>query len=137
MSARPKLRLVHTGTWCATSQKYLQWRDGTGSWRFRRVVPKKLREVIGKTEWTETLKARNENEAIWLMQPHIAETDRIVALAETGNFPDIGQGHPALKARFSVAQASRRGDLGHSIVRNLPSRPTLFGSGRTFVEALR
>jgi hypothetical protein len=88
MSTRPKLRLVPTGTWRATSQKYLQRLD-TGAWRFRRIVPKKLREVIGKTEWTETLKARNENEAIRLLQPHIAETDRIIALAEAGNWPPI------------------------------------------------
>src|SRR5437763_6843026 len=89
MSARPKLRLVHTGTWRATAQRYLQWLDTTGSWRFRRVVPKKLREIIGKTEWTETLKARTENEAIRLMQPHIVETDRIIALAEAGDWPPI------------------------------------------------
>ena len=48
-----------------------------------------LREIIGKTEWTETLKARMENEAIRLMQPHIAETDRVIALAEAGNWPPI------------------------------------------------
>src|SRR5579863_1968898 len=89
MSARPRLRLVHTGKWRATSQKYLQWLETTGSWRFRRVVPKKLREIIGKTEWTETLKARTENEAIRLMQPHIAETDRTIALADAGNWPPI------------------------------------------------
>lgn len=89
MSARPKLRLVHTGNWHATSQKYLQWLDITGSWRFRRAVPKQLRTTVGKTEWTETLKARTENEAIRLMQPYIAETDRIIALAEDGNWPPI------------------------------------------------
>jgi hypothetical protein len=89
MSAHPKLRLVQSGTWRATSQKYLQWLLTTGSWRFRRVVPKHLRATIGKTEWTETLKARTENEAIRLMQPHIAETDRIIALAEGGNWPPI------------------------------------------------
>jgi integrase len=89
MSARPKLRLVPTGKWVATNQKYLQWLDTFGSWRFRRVVPKNLRESIGKTEWTETLKARTENEAIRLLQPHIRETDRIIALAEQGNWPPI------------------------------------------------
>src|ERR1700750_2530255 len=89
MSAPQNVRVVHTGAWRATSQKYLQWLEGTGSWRFRRVVPKHLREVIGKTEWTETLKARTENEAIRLIQPHIAETDRIIALAEAGNWPPI------------------------------------------------
>jgi hypothetical protein len=89
MSARPKLRRVQKGAWCGTSQKYLQWLDKSGSWRFRRVVPKDLRDTIGKTEWTETLKARNENEAIRLMQPHIAETDRIIALAGAGNWPPI------------------------------------------------
>src|SRR5215467_1332042 len=89
MSARPKLRLVPTGKWCATGQRYLQWLDTTRSWRFRRVVPKDLRERIGLGEWTETLKARTENEAIRLLQPHIARTDRIVALAEAGNWPPI------------------------------------------------
>lgn len=53
------------------------------------MVPKNLRESIGKTEWTETLKARSENEAIRLMQPHIQETDQIIALAEQGNWPPI------------------------------------------------
>lgn len=89
MSARPKLRLVPTGKWVATNQKYLQWLDTERAWRFRRVVPKNLRERIGKTEWTERLKARDENEAIRLMQPNIAETDRIIALAEQGNWPPI------------------------------------------------
>ena len=81
--------MLQSGTWRATSQKYLQWLETSGSWRFRRVVPKHLRETIGKTEWTETLKARTENEAIRLVQPHIAETDRIIALAEAGNWPPI------------------------------------------------
>jgi len=89
MSARPKLRLVPTGKWVATNQTYLQWLDTYGSWRFRRTVPKNLRERIGQTEWTETLKARTENEAIRAMQPHIRETDRIIALAEAGNWPPI------------------------------------------------
>jgi hypothetical protein len=89
MSARPKLRLVPTGKWVATNQKYLQWLDTQGCWRFRRVVPLNLRETIGKTEWTERLKARSENEAIRLMLPHIQETDRIIALAEAGNWPPV------------------------------------------------
>lgn len=89
MSARPKLRLVPTGKWVATNQKYLQWLETEGCWRFRRVVPLNLRETIGKTEWTERLKARTENEAIRLMLPHIAETDRIIALAEAGNWPPV------------------------------------------------
>jgi hypothetical protein len=89
MSARPKLRLVHSGKWRTTNQKYLQWLETNGSWRFRRAVPKNLRSVIGKTEWTETLKARTEYEAIRLMQPHIAETDRTIALAEAGNWPPV------------------------------------------------
>lgn len=55
MSSRPKLCLVQSGTWRATSQKYLRWLDTTRSWRFRSVVSRKLREVIGKTESTETL----------------------------------------------------------------------------------
>jgi integrase len=89
MSAHPALRLVSTRKWRATGQRYLQWLATTGSWRFRRVVPKHLRKIVGQTEWTETLKARTENEAIRLMQPHIAETDRIIALAEAGNWPPI------------------------------------------------
>jgi hypothetical protein len=44
-------------------------------------------ESRSKTEWTETLKARTENEAFRAMQPHIRETDRpLIALAEQGNW---------------------------------------------------
>lgn len=89
MAARPRLRVVRNGTWRATNQRYLQWFEPTGAWRFRRAVPKHLRAIIGQTEWTKTLDGRTENEAIRLMQPHIAETDRIVALAEGGNWPPI------------------------------------------------
>jgi integrase len=99
MSARPKLRLVPTGKWVATNQKYLQWLDTQGCWRFRRVVPLNLRETIGKTEWTERLKARSENEAIRLMLPHIQETDRIIALAEAGNWPPVPDEDVELLAR--------------------------------------
>jgi integrase len=89
MATRPRLRVVHNGKWRATNQKYLQWFEPTGAWRFRRAVPKHLRAIFGLTEWTKTLDARTENEAIRLMQPHIAETDRIVALADDGNWPPI------------------------------------------------
>lgn len=87
--ARPRLRIVHKSSWEPTRQRYLQWFQPTNAWRFRRAVPERLRSIIGKWEWTETLAARTENEAIRAMQPHIAETDRIIALAEDGNWPPI------------------------------------------------
>ncbi|MGH7093745.1 MAG: hypothetical protein ACREFB_09455, partial [Stellaceae bacterium] len=87
--ARPRLRIVHGSTWQSTRQRYLQWFKPTNAWRFRRAVPERLRSIIGQWEWTETLAARTENEAIRLMQPHITETDRTIALAEDGNWPPI------------------------------------------------
>lgn len=88
MAAIPRLRVVES-KWRKTRQKYLQWFEPTRSWRFRRVVPEALRSTIGKTEWTETLDARTENDAIRLVLPHIVKTDQIIALAETGNWPPI------------------------------------------------
>jgi integrase len=89
MGASPNLRLVPSKSRRTTRQRYLQWFEPTRSWRFRRFVPETLRSIIGKTEWTETLKARTENEAIRQMLPHITETDRIIALAEVGNWPPV------------------------------------------------
>jgi len=89
MTAIPKLRAVPSGSWRATRQRYLQWFKPTNSWRFRRVVPKHLKAVIGKGEWTETLQARTEAEGIRLVLPHIEKTDRIIALASAGNWPAV------------------------------------------------
>jgi hypothetical protein len=89
MGASPNLRLVPPKTPRTTRQRYLQWFEPTRSWRFRRLVPEKLRSIIGLTEWTETLSARTENEAIRLVLPHIEKTDRIIALAEGGNWPPV------------------------------------------------
>jgi len=89
MTAIPKLRAVPSGSWRATRQRYLQWFEPTRAWRFRRAVPKHLRAIIGKREWTETLQARTEAEAIRLVLPHIEKTDRIIALADAGNWPAV------------------------------------------------
>jgi hypothetical protein len=87
-AALPKLRVLQS-SWRKTRQKYLQWFEPTNAWRFRRAVPKHLRAIIGLTEWTETLKARTENEAIRLVLPQIEKTDQIIALADGGNWPPI------------------------------------------------
>jgi hypothetical protein len=72
-----------------TRQTYLQWFPPTRSWRFRRVVPDHLRNVIGKREFTQTLRAKNRGEAERLVRPLIEQTERIIALAEAGNWPPI------------------------------------------------
>jgi len=89
MAASPNLRLVPEKSRRTTRQKYLQWFEPTRVWRFRRPVPEALRPIIGLTEWTETLKARTENEGIRQVLPHIEKTDQIIALADGGNWPPI------------------------------------------------
>jgi hypothetical protein len=71
-----------------TREPYLQWFEPTRAYRFRRAVPKHLRPLIGQSEWTETL-SRNYDEAKRQRQTHIERTDRILALAKTGNWPEI------------------------------------------------
>jgi len=71
-----------------TRERYLQWFKPTRAYRFRRVVPKHLRSIIGQSEWTETL-SRNYDEAKRQRQAHVERTDRILALAKAGNWPEI------------------------------------------------
>ena len=71
-----------------TRERYLQWFEPTRTYRFRRAVPIHLRAIIGLSEWTETL-SRNFDEAKLQRQAHIERTDRILALAKAGNWPEI------------------------------------------------
>jgi integrase len=83
--------LGYTGGYTMTStQRYVQWLESKKCWRFRRRIPGHLRDLIGQTEWIETLPARNRTEAERLAIPHIDETNRIIRLAERGNWPPIG-----------------------------------------------
>jgi integrase len=69
-------------------QPYLQWFKPTRTYRFRRPIPKRFWDVIGKHEFTETL-SPDPGEARRLIQPHVVETDRILALAQAGQWPEI------------------------------------------------
>jgi hypothetical protein len=60
----------------ASAQRYVQWLKSKQCWRFRRRVPGHLRDLIGRTEWIETLPARNRTEAERLAIPYIDETNR-------------------------------------------------------------
>src|SRR6266853_2180682 len=71
-----------------TRERYLQWFKPTRAYRFRRAVPTHLRPIIGQSEWTETL-SRDLAEAKRQLRVHIERTDRILALAEAGNWPEI------------------------------------------------
>jgi hypothetical protein len=71
-----------------TRERYLQWFEPTRAYRFRRAVPRHLRPIIGQSEWTETL-SRDPEEAKRQRLAHIERTDRILALAEAGNWPEI------------------------------------------------
>jgi hypothetical protein len=71
-----------------TRERYLQWFKPTRAYRFRRAVPIHLRSIIGQSEWTETL-SRDLAEAKRQLRVHIERTDRILALAEAGNWPEI------------------------------------------------
>jgi integrase len=71
-----------------TRERYLQWFEPTRTYRFRRAVPIHLRATIGLSEWTDTL-SPNHDEAKRQLSPHVERTDRILALAEAGNWPEI------------------------------------------------
>jgi len=71
-----------------TRERYLQWFKPTRTYRFRRAVPTHLRPIIGQSEWTETL-SRDLAQAKRQLRVHIERTDRILALAEAGNWPEI------------------------------------------------
>jgi hypothetical protein len=71
-----------------TRIRYLQWFEPTQTYRFRRAVPIHLRSIIGQSEWTDTL-TRNYDEAKRQLPGHTERTDRILALAEAGNWPEI------------------------------------------------
>jgi hypothetical protein len=71
-----------------TRVQYLQWFEPTRTFRFRRTVPVHMRPIIGLSEWTETL-SRNYVEARRQLPGHIERTDRILALAKVGNWPEI------------------------------------------------
>jgi integrase len=76
-----------TAAW-GTRERYLQWFKPTRAYRFRRAVPTHLRPIIGQSEWTETL-SRDVPEAKRQLRVHIERTDRILSLAEAGNWPEI------------------------------------------------
>jgi len=71
-----------------TRERYLQWFEPTRAYRFRRAVPIRLRPIIGQGEWTETF-SRDPAEAKRQRLAHVQRTDRILALAEAGNWPEI------------------------------------------------
>jgi uncharacterized protein DUF6538 len=73
-----------------TRERYLQWFKPTRAYRFRRAVPTQLRPIIGQSEWTETL-SRDLAEAKRQLRAHIERTDRILALAEAGNWPEVNE----------------------------------------------
>jgi len=73
----------------ASAQRYVQWLKSKRCRRFRRRVPGHLRELIGKTEWFETLPARNRTEVDRLAIPYIDETNRVIQLAKRRNWPPI------------------------------------------------
>jgi integrase len=73
-----------------TRERYLQWFEPTRTYRFRRAVPIDLRSIIAQSEWTETL-SRNSAEAKRQLPGHIERTDRILALAKAGNWPEIDE----------------------------------------------
>src|ERR1051325_1078228 len=73
----------------ASTQRYVQWVKAKKCWRFRRRVPDEIRHLIGKREWVDTLPARKRAEAERLAIPLIAETNRIIQLAEAGNWPPV------------------------------------------------
>jgi integrase len=73
-----------------TRERYLQWFKPTRAYRFRRAVPTHLRPIIGQSEWTETL-SRDLAEARRQLRVHVERTDRILALAEAGNWPEVDE----------------------------------------------
>jgi hypothetical protein len=81
-----------------TRERYLQWFKPTRAYRFRRAVPAHLRSIIGQSEWTETL-SRDLAEAKRQLRVHIERTDRILALAEAGNWPEVTLLHGSASGR--------------------------------------
>jgi len=73
-----------------TRERYLQWFKPTRAYRFRRAVPTHLRPIIGQSEWTETL-SRALAEAKRQLRGHVERTDRILVLAEAGNWPEVDE----------------------------------------------
>ena len=78
----------------ASRQRYVQWLKSRRCWRFRRRVSGHLRDLIGQTEWTEILPARNRTEAVGAAIP-IHRRDE--------------PGHPTRQAR-KLASGQRRRD---------------------------
>ena len=60
----------------STSTKYLRRHPKTGYYQYRFVVPPDLRGLIGRAEFTKSLKTREQAEAIRLLPPLLAETER-------------------------------------------------------------
>jgi Phage integrase SAM-like domain len=58
-------------------------------WWFRRRVPGDLVSIIGHTEWRYWLEARNEVDARREGIPYLDETDQIIRLARTGDWPAL------------------------------------------------
>ena len=70
-------------------ERYLHWRPEKGRWWFRRRVPGKLVEIIGKAEWRQTLTAQSRPEAQREAIRLLDETNRIINLALAGNWPPV------------------------------------------------
>jgi len=69
--------------------RYVLWRPDKQRWWFRRRVPGYLVAIIGKPEWRRTLAGRSRADAEHEAIPVLDETNRIIALAERGNWPPI------------------------------------------------
>jgi integrase len=82
--------MAQAATARGTRERYLQWFKPTRAYRFRRAVPTHLRPIIGHSEWTETL-SRDLAEAKRQLRAHIERTDRILTLAEAGNWPEVNE----------------------------------------------
>ena len=80
--------MARTAAARGTRQQYLQWFTPTRAHRFRRAVPKDLQPIIGLSEWTDTL-SHDPAERARQLHTHVEQTDRIIALAEAGNWPLI------------------------------------------------
>jgi integrase len=110
--------MARTGTASRILPRYLQWFEPTRTYRFRRLVPQSLRPVMGLTEWTETL-SPELGEARRLLPTHVQQTDRIIALASAGNWPEISDEEIEALAIgwWAEWQYDRERDL------HLPARP--------------
>ncbi len=72
-----------------TTMPYIQW--WKGSYRFRRPIPKKHQATFGGKAYfpTKSLGTPNEAEANRIVIPHIEETNRMLQLAEAGEWPPV------------------------------------------------